>query len=343
MEKARKNFYSYFYKIPSEIVHQALINLPDAECGFILKAHNGSLLNGLKTLSPNEQKMYYDILYKIKRNITKIKNNGNKPKGGNRTLFERFPDYDILYKIKRAFGCLNPKYQMILVKAYGEDLSLPLDKEKLTADEIKCLKNIYVSLKNKLSNPTVSRKRINDYNLYDRFPEYSVSEINDVINGLTSKRKELLDQVYPDGLENNGQALKGPSDKSRISALFRIIHENLERNKQQSNNVKVAETVKAKKNIYEKFSAYEQAAVKEVFDTLGIKQQAVLRKVYGEGLTEPFENNSLSKKEKKTLSATFNIIESKLKADYKKKNQSSLKIDTSGLQQKTTSSPKNNK
>ncbi len=325
--KETRTFYTQFTRLSKMDITAAFMSLTDEECGFILKAHNGNLDGNRVTLNEVEQKKYYDIVYKIYEIIRMSKMPKSKKVKKSKTLVNRFPDYT-LDELKDAVSRLNTDYQLILRKVYGNDLDGIYDKSKLNDIELSKINNIYTALKKKLQTPlkaqsvTVEKGRKDFYGHFDGYREF---DIDCAFSELGAEQKKVIQKAYGISLNHSfcGDNLS-KKEKRVLSSAFSIMHVKLQKYPKHVKKTPVnktvtslsTESVKIKKKargpqpktLTDLYKNYTFDQIREVIESLKPESQELIKRAYGESLSEPKDISDLSTSEKKKLDGLVYVL-----------------------------------
>lgn len=323
--KETRTFYTQFTKLSKEDIRSALMKLSEADCGFILKAHNGNLDGNRVALSSENEKKYYDIVYQIYEIIRMPKKTKASKKKIDKTLIHRFGCS--IEEIRPAVNQLNPNYQSILRKAYGENLDGIYDKTKLSPIELSKINNIYVALKRKLQNPspkTEVKTKKGNKDFYNHFAEYSELDVDNIFNQLGRDQREVIQKVYGISLRQSfcGDNLS-KKEKKTLSSAFSCM--NIKLRKVPKRSVKILQEnipviskegpVKKEKlprgrkpkTLLELYKAYDFELIKDIIGTFKLEDQELIKKVYGDNLDGVKNISGLVDSERKRLNSLIYI------------------------------------
>jgi len=229
-----------------------------------------------------------------------IKKTERPKKTSEKHLVEYFPGYT-KEQIINAFQNLIPRYQEILIRAYGDNLDKSLCSGNFTKEEKVLLNNARSSLKGKLRNPNPQTKT---KKLTELIPDYTMEDIKAAFERLNPKHQEILTRAYGDNLDkplcraNFTEEEKKLLDSAQTGLKGRLSNPNL-----QTKNKKLTVLI----------PDYTMEDIKTAFEKLNPKYQEILTRAYGDNLDKPLCTEKFTKEEKKLLNNARDRLKGKLR------------------------------
>jgi len=229
-----------------------------------------------------------------------IKKTERPKKTSEKHLVEYFPGYT-KEQIINAFQNLIPRYQEILIRAYGDNLDKSLCSGNFTKEEKVLLNNARSSLKGKLRNPNPQTKT---KKLTELIPDYTMEDIKAAFERLNPKHQEILTKAYGENLDkpvcraNFTEEEKKLLDSAQTGLKGRLSNPNL-----QTKNKKLTVLI----------PDYTMEDIKTAFEKLNPKYQEILTRAYGDNLDKPLCTEKFTKEEKKLLNNARDRLKGKLR------------------------------
>ena len=229
-----------------------------------------------------------------------IKKTERPKKPSEKYLVEYFPGYT-KEQIINAFQNLIPRYQEILIRAYGDNLDKPVCSGNFTKEEKVLLNNARSSLKGKLRNPIPQTK---NKKLIELIPDYTMEDIKSAFERLNPKHQEILTRAYGDNLDKPlCRANFTEEEKVLLESARKSLKVKLRNPNSQTKNKKLTELI----------SGYTMEAIKVVFEKLNPKHQEILKRAYGDNLDKPVCTENFTKKEIVLLGSAQKSLKGKLR------------------------------
>lgn len=194
-----------------------------------------------------------------------------------------------------AFYRLPFRYQEVLISAYGENL----DDASFRAQMTKSEKSRVSKVTQSYLVPRLEDKDLGSdtefSSLFDFFPHYPEERIFEVFDSLSSLDKNIIQSAFGTNLDDGSSFKEIPlSEKRRVYDIIRgIFYKTLEGD--------VVNTGRRPKNVFEYHSDYSADEIWDAVGRLPMQSQALLKRAYGDDLTDPSGRMFLSSQERKTI------------------------------------------
>ena len=228
-------------------------------------------------------------------------------KSGKRTgkkLTELYSDYT-LDEIKVTCKRLNSKYQEILKRAYGENLTELLPRDDFTKEDRGLLGAAQTTLLKYLKNPNkIPRKR--DQKLAELYSDYTIEEIKIAFEKLNPKYQEILKRAYGNNLD---ELLSRVDFTKEDSGLLGAAQTTLLKYLKNPNKI----PRKRDQKLAELYSDYTIEEIKIAFEKLNPKYQEILKRAYGNNLDELLSRADFTKEDRGLLGTAQTSLLNSLK------------------------------
>ena len=198
--------------------------------------------------------------------------------------------YDELFKKYRRRILITPDY---VFKNLRITLSQSLSKE-----EKQKLESIYSEINLLKISPSLR----NGHNLYDRFPKYTIDEVNRALIYISLEDYEFLQEKYGEDflkICNDENSKLSKADIKKITEACKKIENIIERLR---NNEPILS------NIYDYFYMYSPDLIDIALNELCVGEIKLLHKRFGSNLWAPYAEQELTRLTKKELSKLNEII-----------------------------------
>ena len=226
----------------------------------------------------------------INHNVKSSKKSGPKLK----SIYERLSEYP-REKVDEVLDKLSQYDKELLKINYGEDLEHPKRNSNCSKYQKNKLNNILIpKMKEALENPEnidsilAQKSGTKLKSIYERLSEYPREKVDEVLDKLSSKDKELIKMSYGEDLDNpkrNPNFSQYQRNKLNI-ILIPKMKEALE-NPENIENIFAKKSGPKLKSIYERLSEYPREKVDEVLDKLPSEDEELIKMSYGEDLDHP--------------------------------------------------------
>ena len=226
----------------------------------------------------------------INHNVKSSKKSGPKLK----SIYERLSEYP-REKVDEVLDKLSQYDKELLKINYGEDLEHPKRNSNCSKYQKNKLNNILIpKMKEALENPEnidsilAQKSGTKLKSIYERLSEYPREKVDEVLDKLSSKDKELIKMSYGEDLDNpkrNPNFSQYQRNKLNI-ILIPKMKEALE-NPENIENIFAKKSGTKLKSIYERLSEYPREKVDEVLDKLPSEDEELIKMSYGEDLDHP--------------------------------------------------------
>ncbi|MBQ8472170.1 MAG: hypothetical protein IJ501_01560 [Bacilli bacterium] len=290
--KKNKNIYDYFKEYSTDEVDEAIKLLtPRAKKVLELK-YGDNLRNPLKINKLNEKDASYfssTVLFNIRKKLKLIRNGEDIKK-----IYDYFKEYS-MEEVDEVIKTLSYRARSVLILKYGDNFKNPIKNNLSEKDKVYFQDYILKTIRSrlKLKKMGIVFKIKND-TIYDYFKEYSMEEVDRVLENLSSRGKEVLFAKYGDNLKNPQDNFKLSNRDSSYFKSFLLlkIERQLKLNRQGIKSNKI-------KTIYDYFNDYSKEEVDEAIKLLTSKAKKVLEVKYGSDLKNPITEDQLTEKETK--------------------------------------------
>lgn len=246
---------AYFYGYDWNIVEKAFEYLPQKSKELLIEAYGERLdeVKGFMKMPNYMRQRVRRARQKMKELVKKIENNEpiemkkqqeEKKEEKEEPLLEYLKDFSP-EQIQQGIEILPPNSQLLLKKAYGNDLS-SININQLSADEKKRLLRLKRKLKHRIkTNYKPKRKDIRYHSLYDVFKMYSKEEIDKIVLSLDLKSLKLLRKTFGTTFEEDNHYFElSQEEKQELTNIREVIKRKLKETKQRPKKVQQTRTKK---------------------------------------------------------------------------------------------------
>ena len=274
-----KTIYEYFPEYSYLEINRALKRLPyKYQKVLSLKYHKIKNTICVNKLSLEDEKKFQEFLKYLEIKLEKRYQRKIK------TIYEYFPNYKE-EEIDMVISTLVERSRKVLYLKYGNNLKNPIQNFVLNQEDAEYFyTSVLESIRISLNNQDKFHKTI-----YDYFPEYSIEEIDPVIENLSERSKLLLKKKYGDNLKNPKifYRLEGSDAAYFKSSLIVTMKRYLTKKR----------GLKYNKTIYEYIPEYQKEQIDIVLDFLPEEVIKVLKMKYVGDIKEPTTIKKLNKEE----------------------------------------------
>lgn len=314
LKRGRKllNIYTRFNDFSKEEVLNALSMLKEEEINILkLKFGEDYLAPISNRLLTKEQ---CNLLQNTIKKLENILNGKINLKRGPKlkTIYTYFNNYP-KEEIDKLLLELNEEDKLLIKLKYGSDLENPITSEDMTAKQKKEFLYLLTRLGKKLSGVEVNVRGKHTENIYGFFKDYSKEEVDNVIESLSDKDREIINLRYGNNLEN--PVIYKEWDKKESKYFYcNIIPKMRNRLLNPSNR-----PGRKPRKIYDILDEYTKEEIDNAIQLLSIKEQYIFKLRFGNN----YDESLIVSKE---INNNVNILIRKINKILKPKNRINKKL-----------------